>query len=117
MSVAYGLRCFFLSLGCVLATGCANSTEPDTVTLPLTQVDGRTLPTVLPAETGTVQVVGGRLTGSSSGPRCRWHIVFEPGGESSDFIAVPCVLNEGDVLNLTFDAGPTAAEHTFRFGQ
>lgn len=101
----------------ILASGCGgDSSGPSTVTLPLTSVDARALPTTVPSATGTVQVASGRLTGSGSGPACSWYVAFNPGGESFGSIG-DCTVDAGDIITLTFQIGPTAGSHAYRFGQ
>lgn len=100
---------------CTLA--CGDSSGPKLITLPLTSVDAKALPTTLPSSNGTVQVVVGRLVGSPTGPACSWYLTFSPGGESSGSIG-DCTVSAGDVITLTFDLnGPPVGSHNYRFGQ
>jgi hypothetical protein len=101
-----------------LTLACGDSSGPKTITLNLTSVDAGALPRSLPSGNGTVQVTGGQLVGSHSGPACNYTIQIS--GAQASFGSVPsCTVDAGDVITLTLDLGGPPApsgSHNYRFG-
>lgn len=108
-------------IGCfaaLLAAGCADGSYTNRVSLPLTQVDGQTLPVTLPSGTGTVQVVSGALSGSQLGTECTWVVNLSTGSSPTGTVE-QCTISIADVETLGLDLGGPPApsgSHTYTFG-
>ena len=109
---------FIGCLAALIAAGCADGSFTSRVSLPLTQVDGQTLPVTLPSGTGTVQVVSGALSGSQLGTECTWVINLGTGTSRTGTVD-ECTISIADFTTYELDlGGPPAPSgpHTYTFG-
>lgn len=101
-----------------IVAGCGEGSFSTRVSLPLTQVDGQTLPVMLPSGTGTVQVTGGALSGSQLGTECTWVVNFSTGTSQTGTIQ-GCAISVADITTRELDlGGPPAPSgpHSYTFG-
>lgn len=118
MSFSYHRTVIFISLAFGIAA-CGDSTAPKLVTLPLTSIDSRPMPTTIPSSNGTTTIESGYVRGSSNTGACDYHLQT-PGGSTLDgMLTSGCIVRSGVATALTLTLpGPVfgPGTHTYRFG-
>jgi len=109
---------FLAGIVVLLLGGCGEGSFTNKVSLPLTRVDGQSLPVALPSGTGTVQVVSGSLLGSQVGVECTWVLNLSSGSSPTGMVS-NCSIAITEVVTLELDLGGPpgpSGSHSYQFG-